>query len=228
MLKCLYKKGKAVIDLHTHTLLSDGLLCPAEMVQRAKETGYRVLGITDHVDSTKLDWVIPTLVRFCEEINRVENSIKVIPGVELTHLPPSLIKSYASKARQKGAKIVIVHGETIIEPVPPGTNLAALKADVDILAHPGLIKDEEVKLAAEKGIYLEISARKGHCLTNGRIVSLAKKYGARLIINTDAHSPEDLIPLSRAEKILLGAGLEPEEVKRVLENSEKFVGNLSL
>ncbi|RLE13919.1 PHP domain-containing protein [Candidatus Aerophobetes bacterium] len=217
-----------MIDLHTHTLLSDGLLCPAEMVQRAKETGYRVLGITDHVDSTKLDWVIPTLVRFCEEINRVENSIKVIPGVELTHLPPSLIKSYASKARQKGAKIVIVHGETIIEPVPPGTNLAALKADVDILAHPGLIKDEEVKLAAEKGIYLEISARKGHCLTNGRIVSLAKKYGARLIINTDAHSPEDLIPLSRAEKILLGAGLEPEEVKRVLENSEKFVGNLSL
>jgi len=216
-----------VIDFHTHTLLSDGLLCPAELVQRAKKAGYRFLGITDHVDPAKIDWVISSLVEFCEEISQVENDIKVIPGAELTHLPPSLIKSYTRRARQNGAKIVIVHGETIVEPVPPGTNQAALEADIDILAHPGIIKEEEVKLAAQRGIYLEISARKGHCLTNGRVVSLARKYNAKVIINSDAHSPEDLITLSRAEKILLGAGMTEDEVKKAFQNSqilmEKFL-----
>lgn len=212
-----------MIDLHTHTLLSDGVLCPAELVQRAKEGGCRAVGITDHVDSTTMDWVIPPLVRFCKQINRVKDSIRIVPGVELTHLPPPLIKSHASQARQKGARLIIVHGETITEPVPTGTNLAALKADVDILAHPGLIKEKEVKLAAEKGVCLEISARKGHCLTNGRIALLARKYRAKLIICTDAHSPEDLISSSRAEEILVGAGLEMEEVKQAIQNSKNLL-----
>ena len=216
-----------MIDFHTHTLLSDGLLCPAELVQRAKEIGYKVLGITDHVDSTKLDWIIPPLLNFCQEINQVENNITIIPGVELTHLPPSLIKRYAYQARQMGVKLVVVHGETIVEPVPRGTNLAALEADIDILAHPGLITDEEAKLAAQKKIYLEISARKGHCLTNGRVASMARKHKAPLIINTDAHSPEDLITRSKAEKILRGAGLEKEELKQVFQNSKKLMEKLS-
>jgi len=207
-----------VIDLHTHTFLSDGVLCPAELVQRAKEKGYSLLGITDHVDSTTLDWIVPKVVKFCEEINSVEDSIKVIPGVELTHLPPSLIKPLAHQARKKGAKLIVVHGETIVEPVPAGTNKAALEADIDILAHPGLIKEEEVEIAARKGIYLEISARKGHCLTNGWVVGLAKKYGAKLVINTDAHSPEDLITDIQAEKIVLGAGLNKMEAKCLVEN----------
>lgn len=216
-----------VIDFHTHTLLSDGVLCPAELVQRAKENGYKAVGITDHVDSTQMDKVISIVVNFCQEINSVENNIRIIPGVELTHLPPLLIKSYVSQARQQGAKLIIVHGETIVEPVPAGTNLAALEADIDILAHPGLIRDKEVKLAAEKGIYLEISTRKGHCLTNGRLALLARKYKAKLIINTDAHSPEDLVTYPRAEKILLGAGLKTGEVKQVFKNSENLLEKIS-
>jgi len=215
-----------VIDFHTHTLLSDGLLCPAEVVQRAKENGYKGVGITDHVDSTNLDWVISSVVKFCEEISQVENDIVIIPGVELTHLPPSLIGSYADKARQKGAKLIVVHGETITEPVPAGTNLAALEADIDILAHPGLIREQEVKLAAKRGIYLEISARKGHCLTNGRVAFLARKHNAKLIINTDAHSPEDFITRPKAEKILLGAGLEMEETKQAFQNSKNLLERL--
>jgi len=130
-----------------------------------------------------------------------------------------LIKSYVRKVREKGAKLVIVHGETLLEPVPPGTNRAALEADVDILAHPGLIKE---------GIYLEISARKGHCLANGRVAFLARKYGAKLIIGSDAHAPEDLLTLSEAEKILLGAGLSEEEVKKTFQDSEKLVKRLLL
>jgi len=211
-----------LIDFHTHTFLSDGVLCPAELVQRAKEKGYRILGIADHVDFTNIDWIISRLIKFCEEINSVEKDIKVVPGVELTHIPPVLIGKLAKMAREMGAKTVLVHGETIVEPVPAGTNLAALNADIDILAHPGLIKEEEVELAAKKGIYLEISTRKGHCLTNGRLVYLARKYKAKLVIGTDTHEPEDLITKSQAEKILLGAGLNREEIKHVFLNGEKI------
>lgn len=212
-----------MIDFHTHTLLSDGVLCPAELVQRAKESGYEAVGIADHVDSTKLDWVIPSVVRFCEEISTVENRITIIPGAELTHLPPSLINNYTKEARQRGAKLVIAHGETIIEPVPAGTNMAALRAGVDILAHPGLLKDEEAKLAAQKDIYLEISARRGHCLTNGRVALLARRYKAKLILNTDAHSPEDLIRTDKAEKILRGAGLNKKGVEQTFQNSKNLL-----
>lgn len=211
-----------MIDFHTHTFLSDGVLCPAELVQRAKEKGYTAVGITDHVDLTTLEWVAPRILNFCREINSVETKIQVIAGVELTHLPPSLIGSYIETARKLGSMLVIVHGESIVEPVPPGTNLAAIEANVDILAHPGLLKDEEAKLASERGVYLELSTRKGHCLTNGRVASLARKYNANLLINTDAHQPEDLVTNSQAEKILWGAGLNAEEVEHVFRNAKKL------
>jgi len=217
-----------LIDLHTHSFLSDGQLCPAELVQRAKKKGYRALAITDHVDSSNLDLIVPQIVKFCRENAHLNSDIRVIPGVELTHLLPSLINKLARKAREKGAKLIIVHGETIVEPVPKGTNTAALDADIDILAHPGLISEEEVKIAKERGIYLEISSRKGHSLTNGWLARLATKWGAKLILNTDAHGVEDLITEETARKILQGAGLSYREIESVMRNSQELVEKMNL
>lgn len=217
-----------MIDLHTHSLLSDGDLCPAELVQRAKYSGYKVLGITDHVDPSNLDLVVPRIAEFCEKTNHVEKGIQIIPGAELTHVPPPLIPELASKAREKGAILVLVHGETIVEPVPRGTNRAALNADIDILAHPGIISEEEVKIAGERRILLEISARSGHCLTNGYVARLATRLGAKLVLNTDAHAVEDLIASERAREILVGAGLSSTEVRETLENSQRLARKLYL
>jgi len=217
-----------LIDLHTHSLLSDGQLCPAELVQRAKKKGYRALAITDHVDSSNLDLIVPSIVKFCRENAHLNSDIRVIPGVELTHLLPPLINKLARKAREKGAKLIIVHGETIVEPVPKGTNTAALGADIDILAHPGLISEEEVKIAKERGIYLEISSRKGHSLTNGWLARLATKWGAKIILNTDAHGVEDLITEETARKILQGAGLSYREIESVMKNSQELVEKVNL
>ena len=217
-----------MIDLHTHSLLSDGQLCPAELVQRAKKKGYRALAITDHGDSSNLDLIVPQIVKFCRENAHLNSDIRVIPGVELTHLLPPLINKLAREAREKGAKLIIVHGETIVEPVPKGTNTAALGADIDILAHPGLISEEEVKIAKERGIYLEISSRKGHSLTNGWLARLATKWGAKIILNTDAHRVEDLITEEMARKILQGAGLSYREIESVMRNSQELVEKMNL
>lgn len=211
-----------MIDLHTHTIFSDGVLVPSELVQRAQVLGVRAIGITDHCDASNLDFVVPRIVAVAEKLN-LANRTKLIPGIELTHVPPSQIASLAEEARSLGARIVTVHGETIAEPVAPGTNRAALAADIDILAHPGLISAEEVSMAAKRGILLEISARKGHSLTNGHVVQLARKHGAKLVLNSDAHEPSDLITGELGRRIALGAGLNDSEFKQMQKNAESFL-----
>lgn len=211
-----------MIDLHAHSIFSDGALIPSELVRRAEVAGLKGIGITDHGDSSNLDFIIPRIVAIAEELNKVVN-IKVIPGIEITHVHPSLIADNARKARSLGAKIIIVHGETLVEPVASGTNRAALEADIDILAHPGLISEEEVLTAKEKGIFLEISARKGHSLTNGHVAKLSCKIGAKLVINTDTHDPGDLIDKSMAQHIVCGAGLTENDFEMMQQNASNFL-----
>jgi len=210
-----------MIDLHTHSVLSDGALLPAELARRAYVAGYKALAITDHVDSGNLAIVLFQLIKVSKDLNRYMR-IKVLPGVEITHVPPPQIAELVDLARKLGAKIVLVHGESPVEPVISGTNLAALKSDIDILAHPGLITEREVKLAKRRGIYLELSARKGHSLANGYVAKFAKKFGAKLVINTDAHSPSELFTPEILRKVGLGAGLSEKEFRGVLENSSKL------
>jgi histidinol phosphatase-like PHP family hydrolase len=223
ILESIFLQGDlSVIDLHTHSLFSDGELIPSELVRRARHAGYRAIAITDHGDASNLDFIIPRVAGVCQSLSKAYD-IKVIPGIELTHVPPALINELAVAARKLGAKLVLVHGETIVEPVEAGTNAAAIAASVDILAHPGLITEQEVKLAAERGVCLEITARKGHSLTNGHVAMLARQYDASLVLNTDAHSPQDLISLEMARKIARGAGLAVPEIEAMFGNSEALV-----
>jgi len=207
-----------MIDFHTHTLLSDGELLPTELVRRAVAIGYKGIGLAYHVDVSNIDFVVPRIVKSAK--NLTSNKIKVVPGVELTHVPPKDIAALVKYARYNGIKLIIVHGETIVEPVIPGTNAAALDTGIDILAHPGLITLKEAKTAAKKGIYLEITTKKGHSLTNGHVAMTACKAGAKLVINTDSHAPDDLITRERAVSVLIGSGLDMLRVRSVLRNSE--------
>ena len=214
-----------MIDLHTHTIWSDGELVPAELLRRALVSGYRAIGMTDHVDASNMKEVISAL-REAARAYGGRSDIRMIPGVELTHVPPELIPDAIAEARALGARIVVVHGETLVEPVAPGTNSAAIAGRCDILAHPGLLNSEDAEQAARNGVYLEISARKGHCLANGHVATMARRTGARMILNTDAHSPGDLISLDQGMRILAGAGLDADEVRGVLSNSEAVLSRL--
>jgi len=211
-----------MIDLHTHSLFSDGELTPAELARRFEVAGYRALAITDHGDQSNIDLIIPRLVAFCEEVNRLEG-IRLIPGIELTHIRPEAIPALVSRSRKLGARWVVVHGETIVEPVAPGTNRMAIKSSVDILAHPGLITEEEVLLAKEHSVYLELTSRKGHSLTNGHVAKLAHRMGAPMMLNRDAHAPGDIWPAARLHEIVVGAGLTEDDYHTMLKNAESIV-----
>lgn len=214
-----------MIDLHTHTFASDGTLGAAELVRRAEQAGYRVIGITDHADAANLEELVSSVVRFARETQPFLK-IRIVPGVELTHVPPGQIAGMVRRARQLGARLVVVHGETLCDPVPRGTNRAAIEAGVDILAHPGLISEEEVRLAVECGVHLEISARAGHGLGNGRLAALAREAGASLAINSDAHRPEDIMSPDWREKVAFGSGLSADELDRINKSMVSLVEKL--
>jgi len=208
-----------MFDLHCHSVFSDGELIPAEILQRVKALGYKAIAITDHADHSNFEFIINNLLKFKKKF--INKEPRLIVGIEITHVPPELIPELIKESRKAGAEIVVVHGETLVEPVEEGTNLSAIEGGADILAHPGLITEEEVKLAAKKGVFLEISARKGHCLSNGHVAKLALKFGAPLIINSDAHSPSDFMTQELAFKIGLGAGLTTNEVLNIYEHAKK-------
>jgi putative hydrolase len=211
-----------MIDLHTHSLFSDGELIPSELIRRAQVTGYKAIAITDHVDSSNIDMVIPKIVSAIKKL-RGFISIEVIPGAEITHVPPQLISDIVKEARNLGAKLVLVHGETIVEPVAQGTNKAAIEANADILAHPGIISEHDLLLAKEKGVTLEITSRKGHSLSNGYVAKEAIRFGVPLCINTDAHSPSDLITKETAITILRASGIEENRIDSIFEHSKSLL-----
>ena len=203
-------------DFHTHSMLSDGELLPAELAQRYSCKGYQAVAIADHIDNSNVDAVVPAVVKAAEVWNAAPDTvIQLIPAGEVTHVPPTGIASLVARARELGAKIVVVHGETINEPVMAGTNRAAIEAGADILAHPGLISEEDAVLAAQRGVLLEITARAGHCLTNGHVVNVAKRVGAALVISSDSHAPGDIPGPLQAARVGLGAGLTPTELLEI-------------
>jgi histidinol phosphatase-like PHP family hydrolase len=106
-----------MIDLHTHSLFSDGVLVPSELVRRAMMKGYEVIAITDHADASNLDFAIPRVAEACRELTR-RWKITALPGIELTHIPPETFEDLTKRARSLGAVVIVAHGETLVDPEP--------------------------------------------------------------------------------------------------------------
>lgn len=203
-----------------HSLFSDGELLPSELARRAANLNHEVIAIADHVDYSNVEQ-IPQIQKAIDDINANWN-IKVVLGAEVTHVPTESIDGVSKKAKDLGAQIVVVHGETLNEPVIEGTNYAAVNSEyVDILGHPGLITYEEAQIAKENGIYLEISARSGHCLGNGHVANIASEVGNKLLVNTDTHSPDNLITFEKSYEIALGAGLSKKEAMAAIVDNPR-------
>ena len=208
-------------DFHTHSFLSDGVLSPIELIRRAVAAGYATIAVTDHVGPGNVERVLEQLLPECAAAS-AHWPIVALAGVEITHVPAATVAELARRARRAGAAVVAVHGETIVEPVEPGTNRAAVECDeVDVLAHPGLITEEEARFAAARGCFLEISGRKGHGFANGHVVRTALAAGAQLILDSDGHAPEDLLRPAFQRLVLRGAALPDGEIEAVLQTNPR-------
>lgn len=72
------EKSERLIDLHTHTIHSDGALTPGDLVKKAKEVDLAAIAVTDHENTDGL-----------ESAKRVgkELGVEIIPAVEITSHP---------------------------------------------------------------------------------------------------------------------------------------------
>lgn len=204
-------------DFHTHSLLSDGELLPIELIRRAYVLGYKAIAVTDHASASNLERVIAETIKDCELAEKYWDIIAV-PGLELTHIPLKAISSLAKEARLKGAKLIVLHGETPIEPVEKGTNYRGLSSDIDILAHPGYLSLEEAEIARKNNVFIELTKRKGHSSTNKHVAEICKKANCNLLLGTDAHSEKDLFRKGEALKICVELGLKKELNRILFEN----------
>jgi putative hydrolase len=208
-----------IYDFHTHTFYSDGALSTLELIRRAAVKGYAAIAVTDHVGAGSLERVIKEVSRDCELASSHWN-IVAVPGVELTHVPYQAIDKLAKKAKELGAWLVVVHGESPVEPVEEGTNLAAVRSKyVDILAHPGHMTAEVAGLAERTGVFIEITTRRGHCVTNAHVAGVAGKAGAMMLLNSDSHDEDDLLTDALAKETLRQAGISSRGFKQVLEHN---------
>ncbi len=210
-----------MFDFHTHSLLSDGCLLPSELARRYEEKGFKAIAITDHVDISNIKRVVAEITCFCK--NWPKNRIKVLPGVELTHIPLEQFGLLTKYARKHGIKIIVAHGESPVEPVLKGTNKAALNSDINILAHPGKITKEDALLAKKRGIFLEITCRIGHSKTNRHVAKIAKNTGAKLVFNSDCHLPEDIPDLKIFKKNAQKAGITAADFARCQKTAQKLL-----
>jgi len=64
-----------MIDLHSHSNISDGLLSPTELVAHAANNGVRVLALTDHDDVGGLAEA---------RLAAAQHGIKLVNGVEIS------------------------------------------------------------------------------------------------------------------------------------------------
>lgn len=210
-------------DFHIHSIWSDGELIPAEIARRYRVLGYEAIAITDHADNTNLEFILSNTVGALDELSEAFD-MKIIPGIELTHIPPSMLDGLVGRAKKLGAKIIIVHGETPAEPVAEGTNAQAVKnPDVDILSHPGQITLVDAETACKNNIYLELSHRAGHNAANKHVASVAAQAGAQVIINSDAHAPEDIMTKEDILAVASGAGLGEENTEMVVSVNPKTI-----
>ena len=207
-------------DFHAHTFLTDGRASATDMWRHADRLLHRALAVTDHV---ALDDPVPLIARLRAEAEAwADGPLRAVVGVEVTMVPPARIADVARRARRAGAEIVIVHGETPVEPVPAGTNAAALDApEVDLLAHPGLLTERDAALARANGKVLELSARRGHALGNGLVALRAIAAGAALVVDSDAHDVDQLVPFELARRVAEGAGLGPSDVAQALSDGPR-------
>jgi 3',5'-nucleoside bisphosphate phosphatase len=67
--------GSGIIDLHSHSLASDGQFAPAEVAQRARAAGCDVWALCDHD-------TVAGLAAAAEAARRV--SVRLVPGIELS------------------------------------------------------------------------------------------------------------------------------------------------
>ncbi|SKC51723.1 PHP domain-containing protein [Maledivibacter halophilus] len=126
---------------------------------------------------------------------------KLIEGtkVQIYNLLSPLLPSIERKSR-------VINTKSVVE--------AIYKNDIDILTHPGakasIDTKELAKAAVENDTALEINSSHGYMTVE--YIKIAMKEGAKFVISSDAHKPEDIGRVEKGINRAIQAGLSVDRI----------------
>ena len=220
-------------DLHTHTDFSHGKGTPEQNVLAAVALGFKRIAVTEHAGGHVFFGVRgKKLLRFRQEMARLAqrygSQIQVLCGMECNlwgfgecdaprdRSPYDLLLLAYHKGVPPKDKFALscameAAGLREADPVKVAESLllAADRYKIDILAHPGEYVRCDIptlaKGAAQLGVTIEINAR--HVTLSPEDIRVIHNAGAKLRINSDAHSPGRVGEFTAALEAAAAAGV---------------------
>ncbi len=217
-------------DLHMHTTATDGRASLSDMVAAAKKRGYSYIAITDHSKRVTMAHGLDAkrLREHWRAIDKLAGKIKgitVLKGVELDIL---------EDGRLDLPDEVLAEADWVVASIHYGQNQSREKITqrllgaisnphVSAIGHPtgrligkrqGYDVDLEavLKAAADHGCLLELNSQPERLDLDDVAVMAAKEHGVGIVINTDAHSVEELGNMEFGVYQARRAGLEAKDV----------------
>lgn len=193
-------------DLHVHTKWSDGTATIEEMARSARERGLRYIAVSEHSRRLTVAHGLDTaqLAKQRDEIDRVNArlaDIAVLAGIEVDVLEDGTLDLPDSALARLDIVIAAVHSKFNL---PRARQTARVLAALDnphvkILAHPlGRLIDQRdpydidmlavIRKCKARGVALEVNAHPDRLDLTDVYCRMAKDEGARLAIDSDAHS----------------------------------------
>lgn len=207
-------------DLQVQTSWTDGASSIHEMAQAALELGREYIAITDHTKSLAVASGLDEkgLARQGKEIDRennifAEKGLRILKGAEVNILKNGTLDIADAALKKLDIVGIAVHSHFKLSRHDMTERIIyAMKNPwVDVLFHPTgrLINkrppyevdvEKIIRAAKEYHVALEIDAYPERSDLRDEHVRMAVEAGAKLVIDTDAHTPEHLkyIPLGEA------------------------------
>ena len=217
-------------DLHMHTTATDGRASLDDMVEGAKKRGYAYIAITDHSKRVTMAKGLDShrLRQHWKAIDRLAGKIKgltVLKGVEVDILEDGRMDLPDDVLKEADWVVASIHyGQTQPREKITQRLLNAIgNRYVHAIGHPtgrligkrkGYPMDFKTvfKAAADQGCFMELNSQPDRLDLDDIAVASAKKHGVRIVIDSDAHSVEELGFMEFGVYQARRAGLKAQDV----------------
>lgn len=200
-------------DLHMHTSWSDGKYSAEEMVEAARQRGYKYVAITDHSKSLGVAGGLSDddLIKHtdeCRALNAKYSDIRVLAGTEVDIRQDGTL-DYSDELLSK-LDFVVASVHSGFKQDRAALTMRVVRAMqnpyVRVIGHPTgrllgdrdpyeLDFDEIMKEAARTKTCLEVNSNFHRLDLNDMHCRKAREMGVHVIISTDSHNYDDLLNL---------------------------------
>jgi len=226
----LVTQGQIKGDLHSHTTASDGRATLEQMAQAAKEKGYEYLAITDHTQHVTIanglnEKQMLAHIKKIDRLNTKLKGIRLLKSAEVDILSDGSLDLPDSVLKEMDLTVCSIHyqfnlpedkqTERIIRAMDnPYFNIMGHPTGRLILKRPAYPINMErlMQAAKDRGCFFEINAQPSRMDLNDLHCKMAKEFGIKISISTDAHATHHLDYIRFGIGMARRGGLEAKDI----------------